>query len=105
MPLRNRCVGNAGFVGSYARQSVEASHRRAHILANVATEIRVPLLGVERGLHMYSTAKTPSSAPGRVGPQHCLRLWTRQLVWSIVYNRKQWHPFAITSTTKVALSN
>ena len=54
---------------------------------------------------MYSTSITPSSAPGRVGPQHCLRLWTRQLVWSIVYNRKQWHPFAITSTTKVALSN
>ena len=40
---------------------------------------------------MYSTSITPSSAPERVGPQHCLRLWTRQLVWSIVYNRKQWH--------------
>ena len=27
------------FLGSYARQSVEASHCRAHILANVATRI------------------------------------------------------------------
>ena len=33
------------FLGSYARQSVEASYRRAHILANVATEI---LNGVDR---------------------------------------------------------
>ncbi len=34
------------FLGSYARQSVEASHYRAHILANVATNI---LNGVGRG--------------------------------------------------------